>query len=675
MTATRVMAAVLALLALPALGAQVFSADEFFGHGMFVVKDKAEPRRGSLLLPLSGEPLPAFVDLSRSGDGRVADCHRLTETGMLMTPGERESFEARVDAGFSSAEIGLKLVELDRGATLAVQIAGRDDGGRYLAEFTHQADGSVRLRLRAFNRGRFTEMPGTVCTASSLEPPLHLSLKFDAEGIEVSVAGLKATAKVKLPAGATCGVAVSDGRARISRLVLAGTLEPGWMREAAARLQARKALERLREYATLGLMHGIARAEHPGAKADLTRYDEAAAAARKAALENTSHVARRDGLLRLAEKLPDVALARHDAGLACLLAGDPARAREQLEAADKLAPAPVTRLALAEALRRLRQFSQAEQTLAAARRGLPADLEPDHELLRGRLAAARGDIRLADAVLSAAARRWPQNDQLAAFAESAAELTSPRGLTALKAEGPLGLAVLSDLPEASSQALNLRLKPYIAQMRIWRPGVAEKLKGAVVLYSEPDAYLRAALLLAADNLDNVAGMFVPAALEGLPTVIACRAFGEDELLRTLVHELWHLCYAASGVRGDLPAWLNEGMAVFLSAGMADKDGVLAFDHLPAEFEGMQADLKRMLADETRVLAMLAAGRDSFYLPENLRMNYAAAWALARRLALGGIASAETLRKLLARELDDQQWLKEHGAALVAQARQSLDKLK
>lgn len=675
MAATRVMAAVLALLALPALGAQVFSADEFFGPGVFVVNDKAKPQQGLLTLPLSGEPLPAFVDLSRSGEGRVADCHRLTETGMLMAPGERESFEARLDAGFSSGEIGLKIIELDRGTTLAIQIAGRDDGGRYLAEFTHLTDGSTRLRLRAFNRGRFTEMPGTASTASNLESPLLLALKFNAESIEVSVAGLKVAAKVKLPAGAACGVAVSDGRARVSHLVLAGTLEPGWMREAAARLQARKALERLREYATLGLMHGIARTEHPGTKADLARYDETAAAARKAALENASHVARRDGLLRLAEKLPEVALARYDAGLACLLAGDPARAREHLEAADKINPAPVTRLALAEALRRLRQFLQAEQTLAAARRGLPADLEPDHELLRGRLAAARGDIRTADAILSAAARRWPQNDQLAAFAESAAELTSPRGLTALKAEGPLGLTVLSDLPEASSQALNLRLKPYLAQMSAWRPGVAEKLKGTVVLYSEPDAYLRAALLLAADNLDNVAGMFVPAGLDGLPTVIACRAFGEDELLRTLVHELWHLCYAASGVRGDLPAWLNEGMAVFLSAGVADKHGVLAFDQLPSEFEGMKEELKHALADEKKVLVMLAAGRDRFYLPENLRLNYAAAWALARQLALGGVTSSATLRKLLARELDDQQWLKEHGASLVAQARQSLDKLK
>ncbi|MCC6572460.1 MAG: hypothetical protein IT462_01600 [Planctomycetes bacterium] len=673
MVASRWIALFAVVLSLPALGAQVFSADEFFGKGAFVAKDARKPHEGTLSLPLAGEELSSFVDLSRSGEGRVADCFTRTKTGLLVTPADKESAELELDAGFTSAEITLTIVELDRGGSIALHIKGRgQNAAQYLAEATLQAaDGNLRLRVRSWNRGRWVEIPDALAITTTPVFPQTLTVKVSSDGVAVIFSGQHIAAKAQLSTGATCGVAVSDARARIKGLLIQGPLDAGWMEDAAARLQARKTLARLREYATYGLLKGVAAVEHPDLVRALAVYTEDELKSRKAALASSNYAARRDALLTISTAHPKLAAARHEAGVAALLAGDTWNAAVELLAASNIYEAPVTQLAYAESCRRRGGIPHPEAILQKVKDKLPAELKPEWELLQGRLLAAKGEFEQARLTLQVANRKWPEHEAIAAFLASVEELANP-GLTLSRESGPLGLKVRSNLDPASQKVLFARLKPYVDAFYTWLPSLGKELTGSIVIYQTPEEYLRAALMVAADNLDNVAGMYVRGKE---PKVIACRGFGEDELVRTLVHELWHLAYAAAGIEGDLPAWVNEGMAVYLSAGVPNKDGLLSFDTLPSEFEGMKEDIKKALADEKAVIAMLSAGREKFYLPENLRLNYAVAWVITRYLAIGSLENSTKLTNLIGKNLNDQWWLKNDAAKLLADVRKSLDDIK
>jgi hypothetical protein len=233
-------------------------------------------------------------------------------------------------------------------------------------------------------------------------------------------------------------------------------------------------------------------------------------------------------------------------------------------------------------------------------------------------------------------------------------MLEPAGLTNSRLTGPFGLTLLSDLPVDTLRTIIGRLKPYLEKIRLWLPDLADELTGTIAVYAGPTDYLRAALLVAGDNLDNVAGMYLPSGIGGEASVIACRAFGEDELVRTLVHELWHLAYAAT--RSDAPpAWLNEGMAVYLSAGVLD-GGVMAYDRLPTEFAEIQEKLASTLTPEN---AARAEGADlaEFYRPGQVRLNYAVSWALVWYHA-GSERGAGLLRRWIAGETDEPFKLKE-----------------
>src|SRR5690606_21584231 len=122
------------------------------------------------------------------------------------------------------------------------------------------------------------------------------------------------------------------------------------------------------------------------------------------------------------------------------------------------------------------------------------------------------------------------------------------------------------------------------------------------------------------------------------------------LVRTLVHELWHLALSASGA--VVPRWPDEGMAVMLSAGRVEGEG-LVFDRLPAEFASDV--ITDVAAGAQRGRHAVTAHPSEFYEAARSGENYAAAWAIvwyhARnesgrdqlRQALGGDAKAlETL---------------------------------
>lgn len=647
------------LVLLPCVSAQSFDASEFFGDAW---TPGDEPDSGTLAVPLREGRLPGFIDLGSSGVLPASTRGLPTAAGIVATPERRGTVEFAIDLGAKNAEAELQLAELDLGGTLAWRLRGlSDEPAEFLAEVMRRESG-FQLSLRVRNGARFIQVPGARVNGIEADLPASLAVRFDEDSVVLTFAGHEVKADARLAGGAMLSVAASDQRARIHTLAVKATLAEAWTHDAAARLQARKALVRLREFATAGLLSGVAAASHPNADALLAGYDEARRA-RRAESAQAVPPEQAAMLAALADELPENALANHEAGVAALLAGKPAAARSLLRRAEKLDKQPLTMLALTEALRRTGDLDGARRAFAHAARKLPEALEPDAALIEARLLAGRGDLAGARDVLAAALRKRPEHPQLRAFADSAHMLTQPPTLRASGLKGPFGLQLASDMPDEVLRPLSLRLQPYLQAIADWLPGLPEALEGRIVIYTGPVEYLSTALLVAGDHLDNVAGMFIAEGMEGKPTVLACRAFGEDELTRTLVHELWHLCLRAAG-GADLPRWLDEGMAVFLSAGRLE--GVrLVFDRVPAEFAEAEGLLPR--ATEAGQLARALEGAPwEFYQAANARLNYATAWAVvwyhARDSSRRGVL-LDALKETAAPKLDAEDLAPKLEAAL------------
>ncbi len=638
------------LLVTPALLAQSPAPVDFFGPEHFAaIKD--EPRQGALTVSFVSE-IPPFLDLNNSDPLPASSRFEVTQTGLVLTAaGKGQSCEAELDAGFVRALGTLSIVELDLGASVAFHLRALGTEAtattsEYLLLVAREGADSGRLRMLTRTRNGFSETASARLEDHDFSVATNFSLTAGADKIEASFGSASVHGAARLKAGFTLALAASDGRCRIRDLQLQCELHPLWWQDALARLEARRALARLKEYTTQALLSGVCRGTLKDEAEDLRAYQAAQQQARREALQSQDFASRFSLLREIAAAHPKLALAQHEAGVAALLAGFSRPAREALSTALALRADPLTRLALAEACLRQRDFDAAGRHLELVRNGLDEALLADLALLNARLAAARGHMAQAARDLAAAHSRWPEHGALGAFAASAEELASPADMTRLSRPGPLGLTVVSDLHEAALDKLLSRLGPYMDRIRHWLPGLAKELEGTIAVYATPTGYLRAALLVAGESLDNVAGMFLPLGIGGGPSVVACRAFGEDELVRTLVHELWHL--AVHSLKGNSMApWLNEGMAVYLSAGQIDKDGTLRFGRLPSEFSRMAEELMDALKDPQAARRALGAGLDSFYSPDVQRMNYALAWALVWYHGEHSVAQEKFLRGLLA----------------------------
>lgn len=650
------------------LPAADFDAAELFGNEHYSAQ-AGTPGAGTIRLALTG-PLPSFVDLHSSGDGDFSDRFAPAATGLLIRADDKlhRSCEAAIDIGADKLEAEFMLVELELGATVAWHLAAldRQTALDYLCEVRRNQGGGYQFQIRAGDGVNFRALPGASAVLEKVELPCRFRVELSAGALAFTVGGQSLSAQPKAAGGLRPAIAVSDGAARVRDLVLRADFARLWVEDAGQRMAARRALLRLRELALGGLLGGIWAHECPANDAQQAEWQRELAKAPEGIL-NAPAGRRAAALYDLALVLKDNPRAQHMAGVAALLAGDVDAGLACLEAAQRLNPSSITRLALAEAQRRAGRLTAAEATLKAARTGMPAALEPEYQLLAGRLAAARGDLPQALASLQAAAKAHPDHAVLQDFASSAASLANPAGLRLSTRPGPLGLRVMSDLPDLQLGSMLARLEPYLDRFRVWLPKLPRKLEGTVLVYAGPVDYLNAALLVAGDNLDNVAGMFLPAGFEAKPTVLACRGFGEDELLRTLVHELWHVAFAAAGLAKDAPRWLNEGMAVYFSAGRVSSS-VLVFDRIPAEFN------PALPALDAAVLARaVSAQAVDFYLPGDIRANYAAAWAIVWHL-MSGDEGAGTLRKLLANDADAHAQLKKDLESIAPKLEQRVAKL-
>jgi len=644
------------LFALAPVHANELDPVEFFGAEHFTAA-KGDPLSGTLKLALTGE-LPAFIDLHSSGDGEFADRFVAAATGLEIRADEKlhRTCEAALDIGVDKLVATLRVISLARGATLAWHLSALDNENArdYLAELRCNADGNFQLQVRVGDGTTFRPLPDATSRLDELQLPAELSLKLIAGKLTVGIAGKELCVTARSTGGVRPGIAVSDGAARVCDLVAVSTFAQLWVDDAARRQAARRALMRLRELAVGGLLQGVWTHDYPATDAVRDAFTRELANAGD--VLNQPAAKRANALAQVAAKLPANPMAQHTAGVAALLAGNVAAGLVYLAGADKLKSCALTKLALGEANRRAGNLPAADANLKAAATDLPAALQPDYQLLLARLQAVRGELPAACKTLEAAAANYPDHEALQSYAQSARSLTQPQSLVASARPGPLGLRMLSDLPEKQLATLNSRLQPYLDKFRVWLPTLARQLTGTMVIYTGPEDYLNAALIVASDNLDNVAGMYLPVGIDSKPTVLACRGFGEEELIRTLVHELWHLAYASTAGGKDAPRWLNEGMAVYLSAGYVH-NSVLMFDRLPDEFEEGGAKVSA----ESLKRALEARGLD-FYLPGDIRENYTAGWALVFTLMATDDGAAD-LRKLLAGD-----------AAAFARLRESLKEL-
>lgn len=633
----RTIAFSLTLALTSALGAQDFSATDYYGGAFRADPDR--PSSGVLRDSLTGDQ-PAWIEFSGSGDDLAADRFILSEHGLSVRPDrDHGTCEALIDVGVSTATLQVQISVIEQGSAVAWHLRDLGGEGARLVELKHHAKGGFELRIRVRNGGRYIVAPGSTRQIEKLELPVNLIAYIDANKLTGEVGGVKTEFTGRFESGVSAGLAVTDEDARVSDLLLTVALHESWVADANQRLLARNALGRLREFATLGLLSGLSGRTHPELTAALAALTEEDQRTRGQAL--AADIYERAALLvKLAAAYPKQSAIQHEAGMSSLIAGDVSAAVSLLTNADRLKRSNLTSLALAEAYRRAGEVSKAESALSSAGTNLPDDLRADYALIDGRIRADRGDIEGAERTLRKAAQDFPEHDQLQAFADSAGVLFEPGMLSRSTIEGPLGLTLLTDLSPAQLVPILERLKPHIERFQLWLPDLKEKLSGCIAIFSSPVAYLRAALLVAGDNLDNVAGMYLSHGIKGGPTVMACRAFGEDELMRTLIHELWHLALASTGAERSVPRWLNEGMAVYLSAGRLES-GVLRYDTLPSEFEGFL----KASPDVDRLQAALDAGAAEFYVPGMLRENYAAAWSLALVLATGD-GTMQLLRDML-----------------------------
>lgn len=598
---------------------QTFDAVDFFGPAFQPAKDR--PNSGVLSDALNSAA-PSWVTFSTSDSTEARDSFKFDSNGLAFNAAQQQTCEALLDVGVVDATATFTLAKLEKGGAIGWHLRDLSDPAKaWLIELKHKENGTYQLRIRVSTGAQYSTFPKSKTEIETLQLPAELKLTMKPSGLSAEIAGHQSEAKTDLKNGATIGIATTDARSTVRNLSIDLLLHADWITDAKARLLARRTLERLREYATVGLLQGVAAHAHPAIKDALKAYSDAERAEREKAFA-LDPASRAKTLLTLAESHPESAVAQHEAGVAALQAGLIIRGHQLLLGADELQSTPVTSLALAEAYRRVGQPIEAENALNRALVDMPNALQPDYALLRGRLMADRGDIAAARQVLGEASRKYPNSEQLRALAESADALMETHGLTASGIPGPLGLQLASDLSDAQLKPVMDRLKPYLEQIRVWLPDLNETLDGVVAIYASPIEYLHAALLVAGDNLDNIAGMYMPHGIGNGPSVVACRAFGEDELLRTLVHELWHLALASTGKSQSLPRWLDEGMAVFLSAGQFENE-TMRYSELPTEFGGIENPVGAITP--SRLELAMGARPQEFYLPSEVHGNYLAAW--------------------------------------------------
>ncbi|MHC4839385.1 MAG: hypothetical protein ACYTDT_00280 [Planctomycetota bacterium] len=611
----RVCLIILTLLLSCSASAQSFDPAEYFAPSKVTKNDKT----GLIDVSdeLTGKELPGWVRVSLSGSGLAAKRFSVGETGLELKPDKDSgTVEAGLNLKITEGSFSVQVSELAVKASIAWHIHTEAD--EYLVELKRTKVDEGRLRVRVFNGRRFMVVETCDQTIANFEPPARLGVSLSMKGVTATLKGESVDVTLKGPMnGATfrAGLAVSDARAKAKDLKLSGMFSPDWELEAASQMHAERALANLSQYAREGATRGLFEAEHPNFDAEWKALGK----------DNRK-------LWKSARKVDDFKTLQRMAGEAGGLlyeVGKLAQRKRKYELAtecyeisyekSKFIPAQLAAIELrhvpGQEESTIKKIKSAQEYIVKMEPAIQAEF--DLMLARYRVAGGTG---LAGATnLAGHVETDSLRPALQAFAESANELMQP-SVPLLEMKGPFGVQLLTDMPEAELKALLETLKPVEREIKNWIPEKqADCSDSYLVVYTDPVRYLTAALLPAGNNLDHAAGMFMKRGINDKRTILACGAFGRDELYRTLSHELWHMVASAN----DIPRWLDEGMAMCVSTATTD-GGIVDFASIPTELDEAQRKLAfEMTAEDVK--AALGADGHAFY-GKDVRKNYALAWA-------------------------------------------------
>ncbi|MDC1141792.1 hypothetical protein OAU50_01765 [Planctomycetota bacterium] len=612
---SRMVLVVFALLFSCSVSAQSFDPAEYFDPSD--VSKNADTGLVEVREALTGEKLPSWVRVSVSGPGLAGKRFDVDSPGLVFKPDKTSgTVEAGLSVKITDGSFSVQVVELAVKASVAWHV--HTDSNEYLIELKHTKPDEGRFTVRVFTGRRFMVVGVCDQTLSTFALPMTLS---------IDVAAKSLSAKLKMPAqtiaqtapieGKTfqAGLAVSDSRAKVKDLVVAGIFDADWQSEAASQMFAERALADLSQYARNGATRGLFAATHP----DFDAQWKALSEVQRKHWQTASKAADFKTLTELAGKQGGLL---YEVGRLAASIGEYPAAVAKFEASFVASKFPIAKLAAIEAAYVTGQEAGAIKVLRAAENTLGklnAAQQAEFDLMLARYRVAGGDGIGSAAGLAQHAEAENVRPALQAFAASAQELLQP-SIPLHEVTGPFGVQVLTDLPVAELKALFETLKPIEREIKNWVPEKqADCSTGFLAIYTDPVRYLTAALLPAGRNLDQAAGMFMKRGIGDAPTILACGAFGRDELYRTLSHELWHMVAS----KNDIPRWLDEGMAMCLSTAREDA-GTMSFDAMPSELTPAQREQVFAMTIED-VEAALKADAQEFY-GKGVRINYAVAWA-------------------------------------------------
>lgn len=616
------------------------------------------PNQGELSVTFPTAETPSFLDYGTSGSGPIAGNFRQHDAGMDLLPDiVHESCALRINAGFQTVKMSVTLSHLNNGATFGVLLQSGDT--EYLAELTHtKEDWQIQWRVRT--NYRFALIRDSRKAVTPTADDVQLSVAIEAESLALVVADT--TTRVDLESSGDSWrttFAATSAKATIKCFQMAGTLSDSWLSHAHDNFQARRIIERLRDYASRGFLPEFLNEELATRETDLSALsDDQRRSFNKASLFDQP-MDRATALAQLAEKFETNPTLQYRSGIAYLQSGAAAEALGYLKNATNLSKSTLTTIALAEAYRRVSDASTASSTLKkidVSERS--SAVRNQTSLIHARLLADQGKWKESAKAFTALEQSAPNHPMIHSLSQSVREIAAPNLPEVKEVKAPFGLSVLSDTDNNELHLILESLTPYVRRMKTILPSIPTSIEGSILIYLAPSDYLRACLMPAGERLDNVSGMFMPHGLNGKPSVIACRAFGRDSLVRTLVHELWHLALNATKHANIVPAWMNEGMAVYLSA-LRFENGQPIANQLPSEFTH---DIDSVTLGHLK--SSLSLSQAEFYSSTTIRQNYLCAWA-----SVWYCMTESDLRKLLFSALDgDKQSAAKLASGLPARTR-------
>ncbi|MBX3471400.1 MAG: DUF1570 domain-containing protein, partial [Planctomycetes bacterium] len=573
--------------------------------------------------------------------------------GRLEVRGKGSFLTALTEIGFEGrVEVKAVLGPASRDALSVAGVAFAAGTRREVAWLVAVArsSGDLLLLRRADGRVRTVDRKAGLLKS---DPTAEVTLEVGDDGLRVRA--LRRT-QLRVPMTVTWegvravvgGVAPADGAGSIDALTVRGSVRPDWLRKAVGEVDAkvRAMLARTEELPVF-----VAPSVRP-APAALSAEDEfgldgvtpeALEAYREGRLKAASgapldRLAAANAFERALELAPRFAAAAFRRALVLEALGRPHLALVDLEQA--AAQCPRFYEAHAERARVLAVLGRLDDARAAADEALA--LRPDHApALAARALAAflGGDLEPALADLDVALGLDPWNDELRARRKNVVHvLAGPPWERPFRRETP-HYVVETDISQRRcdeyARDLEAVRRFYVARFGLDDdPPAPPGRKARVLIFDTREGFHAYAELTTDDRVESLLGCYLPRYRQLL--------LYEDkddvtleETRRVLFHEAFH--QFIHGLVGDLPYWLNEGLAEYFSSCRVEADGRVTPPDATSRLEKRVLELRRYLArDEPPVpFARLMNESPAEFYSGPVAAKYAQAWAMVHYFEHGG----------------------------------------